>query len=90
VIFAEELGLPVGYFTVEFRQPGTDFRRIEGNEMNSGASLCARYWYAPFRKVAAQAREMLITAAAQHLGPAGSTVATAGARPSMPPPLPRP
>jgi isoquinoline 1-oxidoreductase beta subunit len=79
MIFAEELGLPVEHFTVQVGQPGPDFRRIQGNEMNSGGSLGVRYWYGPFRKVAAQAREMLIAAAAQRLGvPAGELRAADG------------
>jgi isoquinoline 1-oxidoreductase beta subunit len=79
MIFADELGLPLERFTVEVGQPGPDFRRIQGNEMNSGGSLGTRYWYGPFRKVAAQAREMLIAAAAQRLGvPAAELVAADG------------
>lgn len=80
MIFAEELGLPLDRITVEVGQPGPDFRRIQGNEMNSGGSLGTRYWYAPFRKVAAQAREMLIAAAAQRLGVPAGELRTAGGR----------
>lgn len=68
MIFAEELGLPLEHFTVEVGEPGPDFRRPPLNEMNSGGSFGVRFWYGPFRRVAAQAREMLIAAAAQRLG----------------------
>lgn len=79
MIFAEELGMPLEHFTVQSGQPAPEFRRPPLNEMNSGGSFGVRYWYTPFRRVAAQAREMLVAAAAERLGvPAAELTAAEG------------
>jgi isoquinoline 1-oxidoreductase beta subunit len=71
LIVADELGLKPESIEVLMPEPADPFRRgpAQGpKSMASGGSWGVRYWYAPLRTAAAQAREMLITAAAARLG----------------------
>jgi isoquinoline 1-oxidoreductase subunit beta len=70
VIIADELGVDLEHVRVVTAEAADPFRR--GGQMGSGGSWGVRHWYAPLRKAAAQAREMLIgAAAAQWNVPAG-------------------
>jgi isoquinoline 1-oxidoreductase beta subunit len=65
-IIAEELGVALARVAVETPNPSDPFRR-NGN-MGSGGSWGVRFWHAPLRKAAAQAREMLVAEAASRFG----------------------
>lgn len=65
VIIADELGVPLERVRVETGEPADPFRR--NGSMSSGGSWGVRAWHEPLRKVAAQAREMLVAAAATRL-----------------------
>ncbi len=68
-IIADELGLAFDKVRVEMGEPGEPFRRLQGQAatMSSSGSWGVRYWAAPLRKAAAQARLMLIEAGAARL-----------------------
>jgi isoquinoline 1-oxidoreductase subunit beta len=77
VIIADELGVPLERIRVETAEPSDPFRR--NGSMSSGGSWGIRAWHEPLRKAAAQAREMLMAAAAQQLGvPAGDLAVESG------------
>lgn len=77
VIVADELGVDLEQVSVVTAEPADPFRR--GGQMGSGGSWGVRYWYEPLRKAAAQAREVLVAAAAAHWGaPAGELVLERG------------
>lgn len=67
-IVADELGAPYASVTVETAMPADPYRRGGGpgrqGLQSSGGSWGVRAWHDPLRKGAAQAREMLIAAAA--------------------------
>ena len=70
VIVADELGVDLERVRVVTAEPADPFRR--GGQMGSGGSWGVRHWYTPLRTAAAQAREMLLAAAAaQWSVPAG-------------------
>lgn len=83
LIVADELGLPVDRIDVVTPEPSDPFRRgpAQGpRSMASGGSWGVRAWYTPLRTAAAQAREMLVAAAATQLGvDAGQLTARDGA-----------
>ncbi|HEX9773652.1 MAG TPA: molybdopterin cofactor-binding domain-containing protein [Steroidobacteraceae bacterium] len=62
VIVADELGVDLERVRVVTAEPTDPFRR--NGQMGSGGSWGVRHWYAPLRKAAAQAREMLLATAA--------------------------
>lgn len=62
VIIADELGVDLERVSVVTAEPGDPFRR--NGQMGSGGSWGVRAWYQPLRKASAQAREVLIAAAA--------------------------
>jgi isoquinoline 1-oxidoreductase beta subunit len=62
VIVADEIGVDIETVRVVTAEPAEPFRR--NGQMGSGGSWGVRHWYAPLRKASAQAREMLIGAAA--------------------------
>jgi isoquinoline 1-oxidoreductase beta subunit len=62
VIIADELGVDLERVSVVTAEPSDPFRR--NGQMGSGGSWGVRAWYTPLRKAAAQAREVLIAAAA--------------------------
>jgi len=66
VIIADELGVDLERVSVVTAEPADPFRR--NGQMGSGGSWGVRYWYQPLHKVAAQAREVLIAAAAAQWG----------------------
>jgi isoquinoline 1-oxidoreductase beta subunit len=71
MVIADELGVPLDRISVENPQPADPFRR--NGSMSSGGSWGIRAWVEPLRKAAAQARTVLIEAAAsQHRIPASS------------------
>jgi isoquinoline 1-oxidoreductase beta subunit len=77
VIVADELGVDLERVRVVTAEPADPFRR--GGQMGSGGSWGVRHWYAPLRKAAAQAREMLLAAAAgQWSVPAGELTLASG------------
>lgn len=67
-IVADELGVDVARVSVETAQPADAFRRASGAggtaAMSSGGSWGVRHWIAPLRNGAAQARAVLLAAAA--------------------------
>jgi isoquinoline 1-oxidoreductase beta subunit len=70
VIIADELGVDLERVSVVTAEPADPFRR--NGQMGSGGSWGVRAWYQPLRKASAQAREVLIAAAATRWGvPAG-------------------
>jgi isoquinoline 1-oxidoreductase beta subunit len=70
VIIADELGVDLERVSVVTAEPADPFRR--NGQMGSGGSWGVRAWYQPLRKASAQAREVLIAAAAMQWGvPAG-------------------
>jgi len=66
VIIADELDVPLERVRVQTAEPADPFRR-NGN-MSTGGSTGVRFWHDPLHKAAAQAREMLLAAAASQLG----------------------
>jgi isoquinoline 1-oxidoreductase beta subunit len=71
LVVADELGLPIDRIDVVVPEPADPFRRgpAQGpKSMASGGSWGMRAWYQPLRIAAAQAREMLVAAAAVRLG----------------------
>lgn len=77
VIVADELGVDLEQVSVITAEPADPFRR--GGQMGSGGSWGVRYWYEPLRKAAAQAREVLVAAAAAQWGvPASELVLQRG------------
>ena len=66
VIIADELGVPLERVRVVTAEPSDPFRR--NGSMSSGGSWGVRFWNEPLHKAAAQAREMLLAAAAKQLG----------------------
>jgi isoquinoline 1-oxidoreductase subunit beta len=81
-IVADELGIDIASVSIETGMPADAFRRgtAPNKSMGTGGSWGVRHWYEPMRKGAAQAREMLIAAAAQKLGVEASTlIAQSGA-----------
>jgi len=71
-IIADELGVDLSRVSIETPEPADPFRRTGANgqpgAMSSGGSMGVRYWMDGLRKAAAQAREMLVAAAAARLG----------------------
>jgi isoquinoline 1-oxidoreductase beta subunit len=71
-IIADELGVDIARISVETAVPADPFRRRSNPSapasMASGGSWGVRFWVVPLRKAAAQAREMLIAAAAAKFG----------------------
>ncbi|MBY0330479.1 MAG: molybdopterin-dependent oxidoreductase, partial [Acetobacteraceae bacterium] len=67
-IVADELGVPLSAVGVEVAQPEGPFRYTPVNEQYAGASWGVRLVQPRLRRAAAQAREVLIGAAAQRLG----------------------
>ena len=65
-IIADELDVDLERVRVKTAEPADPFRR--GGVMYSGGSYGVGYWQDPLRKAAAQARTMLLTAAAEELG----------------------
>jgi isoquinoline 1-oxidoreductase beta subunit len=66
VIIADELGVDLDRVSVVTAEPADPFRR--GGQMGSGGSWGVRAWYLPLRKASAQARDVLIAAAAAEWG----------------------
>jgi isoquinoline 1-oxidoreductase beta subunit len=66
VIIADEIGVDLDDVRVVTAEPADPFRR--GGQMGSGGSWGVRAWYQPLRKASAQAREVLIAAAAAQWG----------------------
>ena len=64
VIIADELGVDLERVSVVTAEPADPFRR--GGLMGSGGSWGVRFWHDPLHKAAAQARTVLLTAAAAH------------------------
>ncbi|WP_158291950.1 xanthine dehydrogenase family protein molybdopterin-binding subunit [Paracraurococcus ruber] len=78
-IVADELGVPLSAVTVEVAQPEGPFRYTPVNEQYAGASWGVRLIQPRLRRAAAQARAVLVEAAAQRLGvPAGSLTLAEG------------
>jgi isoquinoline 1-oxidoreductase beta subunit len=71
MILADELGANLADIRVETARPAPDYGRLNPTNgtrsMNSGGSWGVRYWYMPLRRVGAQARAMLLEAAAERL-----------------------
>lgn len=65
-LIAEELGVALSSVTVETPHPSEPFRR--GGSMGSGGSWGVRAWHDKLRLVGAQARAMLLQAAATRTG----------------------
>jgi isoquinoline 1-oxidoreductase beta subunit len=82
MILADELGADLSRVRVQTATPAPEFGRIGANNtrsMNSGGSWGVRYWHQPLRVVGAQAREMLLAAAATRWKvPANDLVAEGG------------
>jgi isoquinoline 1-oxidoreductase subunit beta len=73
VIIADELGVDLERVNVITAEPADPFRR--NGQMGSGGSWGVRFWYEPLRKASAQAREVLVAAAATQWGvPSGECV----------------
>lgn len=70
VIIADELGVDLDRVSVVTAEPADPFRR--GGQMGSGGSWGVRHWYGPLRNAAAQARELLVAAAAGRWGVAAA------------------
>ncbi len=65
VLIADELDFPLGRIRVQTAEPSAPFRR--GDNMSTGGSTGMRMWHERLRKAAAQARQMLLSAAAAEL-----------------------
>ncbi|MFZ8984664.1 MAG: molybdopterin cofactor-binding domain-containing protein [Steroidobacteraceae bacterium] len=74
VVIADELNVDLSAIDVETPEPTDAFRR--NGSMSSGGSWGMRGWHEPLRKAAAQAREMLLAAAAAEWGLDPSTLGT--------------
>jgi isoquinoline 1-oxidoreductase beta subunit len=74
VIIADELDVPLERVKVRTAEPADPFRR--NGSMSSGGSWGVRFWHDPLHKAAAQAREMLVAAAATQLGVSRDGLAT--------------
>lgn len=79
-IVADELGVPLSAVTVEVAQPEAPFRYTPVNEQYAGASWGVRLVQPRLRRAAAQAREVLVQAAAQRLGVPAETLTVADGR----------
>ncbi|MCA3644548.1 MAG: xanthine dehydrogenase family protein molybdopterin-binding subunit, partial [Methylobacterium sp.] len=76
-VLAEELGVDIRNVAIAVpTQPQPEYRIHLFNQMRSVGSYGMRYWHDPLRRAAAQARMMLMQAAAERLGvaPASLTV----------------
>lgn len=75
-IIADELGIDIARVSIETGLPADAFRRGQApnKSMSTGGSWGVRHWYGPLRKGAAQAREMLLAAAAGKLGVAQNSL----------------
>lgn len=73
-IIADELDVPLEWVHVQTGEPADPFRRT--TEMYSGGSQAVMYWRGPLQKAAAQARAMLLNAAATELGVAQAELNT--------------
>ncbi len=79
MIVADELEVPLDAVSVIAGQPEPALRLQPVNEMYSGASFGVRFWHDRIRRAAAQARMVLVQAAAERLGvPADQLVAREG------------
>jgi isoquinoline 1-oxidoreductase beta subunit len=74
VIIADELDVVLERVRVETAEPADPFRR--NGSMSSGGSWGVRFWHDALHKAAAQAREMLVAAAATQLSVARDTLDT--------------
>jgi len=74
VIIADELDVPLSRVRVETAEPADPFRR--NGRMSSGGSWGVRFWHDALHRAAAQAREMLVAAAAAQLSVARDSLAT--------------
>jgi isoquinoline 1-oxidoreductase subunit beta len=77
-IIADELGVELSRVRIDTAEPADPFRRAGLNgqpgSMGSGGSQGVRYWLDGLRRAAAQAREMLVSAAATRLGVAADSL----------------
>ncbi|MGL4728138.1 MAG: molybdopterin cofactor-binding domain-containing protein, partial [Bosea sp. (in: a-proteobacteria)] len=80
-VLAEELGIDIRNVAITVpQQPQPEYRIHLFNQMRSVGSYGIRYWHDPLRRAAAQARMMLVQAAATRLGvDAGSLTVANGA-----------
>jgi isoquinoline 1-oxidoreductase subunit beta len=77
-ILAEELGVDIRNVAITVpQQPAPEYRIHMFNQMRSVGSYGIRYWHDPLRRAAAQARTMLVQAAAARLGVDASTLIVA-------------
>lgn len=77
-ILAEELGVDIRNVAITVpQQPAPEYRVHLLNQMRSVGSFGIRYWHDPLRRAAAQARTMLVQAAATSLGVDASTLTVA-------------
>lgn len=77
-ILAEELGVDIRSVVINVpQQPAPEYRVHLLNQMRSVGSFGIRYWHDPLRLAAAQARTMLVQAAATRLGVDASTLTVA-------------
>ncbi|MCA3637044.1 MAG: xanthine dehydrogenase family protein molybdopterin-binding subunit [Methylobacterium sp.] len=68
-VLAEELGVDIRHVAIAVpTQPQPEYRIHLFNQMRSVGSYGMRYWHDPLRRAAAQARMMLVQAAAERLG----------------------
>ncbi len=74
VIIADELDVPLERVQVQTAEPAEPFRR--NGSMSTGGSTGMRFWHDPLHKAAAQARQMLLAAAAAQLGVARDALTT--------------
>jgi isoquinoline 1-oxidoreductase beta subunit len=80
MIVADELDVPLSAVTVVAGQPEPALRLQPVNEMYSGASFGVRFWHDRIRRAAAQARAVMVEAAAQRLGVPAAELTTAEGR----------
>jgi isoquinoline 1-oxidoreductase subunit beta len=77
-ILAEELGVDIRNVAIAVpQQPAPEYRIHMFNQMRSVGSYGIRYWHDPLRRAAAQARTMLVQAAAASLGVDAGTLTVA-------------
>jgi isoquinoline 1-oxidoreductase beta subunit len=74
VIIADELDVPLDQVRVQTAEPADPFRWT--TQMYSGGSMAIMYWRQPLQKAAAQARAMLLTAAATEIDVAQAELET--------------